>query len=620
MTIYPSTSLKDTDLQTVGIILNLTIPDPLLFVNRSSRELATLITFRLTSASGEVDGFDYTYGNEPHDWCAVSTPSLQTITCQIPANPYYSLTASETIVVTLSDTRQLYTNATSFWCRGERITLVQLKVSSTKIPAAAEFIKDGSVVAGGGAVIVGILTGASTMDIQAIALLLSSDCASSLDKQSTSLLRYFLSPFIDLGNVYIIIGNMCVILLLAALQGGLATFFRHSRHISRIDAWAAVRFPSLSFGVLALFYKGLCYGVFRALKSGSTAEVVVGIFGLLVAIAVPGCVCYAINNLFTAKFIQYTQFLSKPPTRRWLYPMGFWDPPAMRLAFGNVVGGMTAEREFFAVTPLIVSFCTTLVLCGLPFSCTVRLTLSTLVFVFAAAVTIIAQYGRSYGLTVLTFLGYLLLGALALVMLVAVNVVSTGLVYGKLAVAMLEILLVLFRVVYKLTLVFMEQKYWRKFQRPELEGLKQDDVNAANANPMLADILEDDDDFFGSLDVGTATVAQQKTPFPRRKRKLAIEVEEESLAEVERHTVDRERYPVGGTADVPRLGYPSHTTRPPTSNNVTTIPPVEDVCYRSDEPTSSSTTQSIFSSSSTRDTPDQLGDEEEEDSSDIGVL
>eukprot|EP00658_Telonema_sp_P-2_P031172 TRINITY_DN2338_c0_g2_i6.p1 TRINITY_DN2338_c0_g2~~TRINITY_DN2338_c0_g2_i6.p1 ORF type:complete len:622 (-),score=134.75 TRINITY_DN2338_c0_g2_i6:671-2536(-) len=454
-------------------------------------ELASLIVFELAEPSGEVDGFKTRFGTGPHYWCEMV--GTQRINCMIPQDSGYKLLAKETITATILDTQSLYTNWTADQCTGQRVVMFREVIEPSTSLAAVEIAQSLAVVSGSGAIVVGALVGAAALDLQAIGVLFQSECSSTLDTRTGSPIKYFISPFYDTGVAGIIFGNLAFMILLSGVQFIVAQVIQRKRGIARVDAWAAVRFPSLSYGVVQLFYMGICVGTFMGLGSAEMGDVVVGVIGLVFSVAIPSLVVFVIYRVPEARFIQYTQFLSKKAYHRWLFPVGYWTPAAVSQSYRRLFGNMNRDRKYFCIMPMVVSFLASLAMFGLSsINCEVRLGMAAGVFFLAAAVTVISQFGRSICLTMLTFASYCMLGILAVLMMKSYSNPSQSLVSAKLAVCILQIMLVILIAAYQISTKVFEHKYWRKNRLTDLEAIEQDDMERMASRPMIEESPDTD--------------------------------------------------------------------------------------------------------------------------------
>ena len=486
MAISPLGQLHDLDFRQSGITINATAQGYATFNPLTAAELSRIVVFGVAAYSGEANGFEVRYGSGHHEWCNVA--GTQRINCLIPPDTDYSLMAEETIVVTILNSQDLYTNWTANDCTGERMELFRGLVLASEVPAAVQVAQTMAVVSGSGAYVLGALVGAAAIDLQAIGILFQSNCASTLDHQASSPIKYFISPFYDTGVAGIVLGNFAIISVLSVAHALTAEVVLRQRGISRLDGWAALRFPSLSYGIVQLFYLGITVGTFSGLSSSLPGEVAVGVVGLVLSAIVPAVVLLGVHRLKEARFVLYTQFLSKQPYHRWLFPAGYWTPPAVSQSYRRLIGNMNRDRQLFCVMPMVVSFLAALVMFGLTsLSCGVRLGMTAAVFFLAALTSLVSRFGRSLCLTILSSSSYCMLGMTSVLMLVSYASPTKALTNAKLAICILQIALAMLIGAYQLTIKVFEHKYWRNNRLTDFEALEQDDLDKMNQRPMLAD-------------------------------------------------------------------------------------------------------------------------------------
>jgi hypothetical protein len=437
-----------------------------------------MIVFKLESYTGEVNGFEARFGSGPHYWCEMA--GTQRINCMIPQDSGYKILAKETITATIMDTHALYTNDTADQCSGGALVMFYEVIHPTSDMLAIEVAQVLGVAGGVGALVIGGFVGAAALDLQAIGVIFQSGCASAVDNRAGFPIKYFISPFYDTGVAGIVFGNLAFILVISGVHLTVSEIIQRKRGIARRDAWATTRFPSLSYGVIQLFYMGVCVGTFMGLGSKAAGDIVVGIIGVFFTIGIPSLVIFVIYRVPEATFIYYAQFMSKRAYHAWLFPVGYWTPAAVSQSYRRIFGNMNRNRKYFCIMPMVVSFLTTMIMFGMTsVVCEVRLGMTAGVFFTAAVVSALSRFGRSGCMTALSFVSYALLGVLTVLMAKSFSSPSDEVVVAKLAICILQLILVLAIIAYQLTVKIFEHKYWRKNRQTDLAAAEYDIENEA---------------------------------------------------------------------------------------------------------------------------------------------
>eukprot|EP00388_Colpodella_angusta_P018315 GDKJ01045551.1.p1 GENE.GDKJ01045551.1~~GDKJ01045551.1.p1 ORF type:complete len:453 (-),score=-13.06 GDKJ01045551.1:365-1597(-) len=315
---------------------------------------------------------------------------------------------------------------------------------------------------------------------------MNSQCSSHNDRQRTSVLLYFVSPFVDLGNTWVILGNTAIFVFVGVFQALLASYFVKSRRVKWVDACAACRFPSISYAIAGFLYIGIARSTFAVFNLHETMVEVVGLFGLVVLIAVPVFCLHLIRTVFVGKWVPYTQFYSKPTARRWLYPDGYWYPPEQRKPFDGMFLFCRVGRLYAAPYNLVVIILASMFLMafGDAIPCYERFIVVAVIFFVAAAWIAIVRPHRRILSAALEVISYLLLGILCVLKATLINDpgndsaldVDSGIGY-------LFIVVVLVRVVSDIVYIVLETRYWMKFQLPEAD----EDVEKEGKDRALLD-------------------------------------------------------------------------------------------------------------------------------------
>ena len=358
-------------------------------------------------------------------------------------------------------------------------------------------------VAGTVSVLASLFGGASPMDIQLITLLSQSECMGAIDRKSTSILRYFISPLYDFGFAAIGFGNLAAALAFAGAQFALARYLQSDRRIREIDSWAATRFPSYSYACAQLVFVGICFGSISMIAGGAIADgeedggaasYVLGTAGTLTSLAIIGGIGYFALFVVTGKFIQYTQFLSRPCYYRWIYPLGFWEAPAQRLAYGYFINRYRdGERlRLFSALSFTVAFIVALLML-IPMPCEVRFSLAGFVFLTAGILHAALRPARLPFTNVLNVASQLLSALLAFLGASQIVHPTVEMMNAKLAIVLLQILVVGVGSVASLAISIFERVRWSKFRDQKTDEFADDDKLLAQ-KPMagIDDIFDID--------------------------------------------------------------------------------------------------------------------------------
>ena len=368
----------------------------------------------------------------------------------------------------------------------------------SELAAAVDAI---GAVAGSVSVLAALVGGLSMMDAQLMIMLAQSECMGDIDHRGTSLLRYFISPVTAEGPAAEAFFNLALIVVFAGLQRLLARHFEASRRIKEIDSWAAVRFPNYSFIVAQLFFVGLCDGSLSMLSGAApvaggdgeeAVSYVLGVLGLLACLCVIAAVSFFSFSVVTGgKFIQYTQFLSRPWYARWLYPLGFWESPARRLAHGHMLSAYREGRRIrlFSAAGFVSTFITALIMKIGAIPCATRFWIVGAIYSALAILYVALRPSRHPANSAFAATGQALLAFLAFIAAVQISDPTVEMMNAKLALVLLQILLVIVRSCFSITLRVLEQTRWRKFREQNTEGFADDEELVSRKSQAEAALL-----------------------------------------------------------------------------------------------------------------------------------
>eukprot|EP00658_Telonema_sp_P-2_P084657 TRINITY_DN9459_c0_g3_i4.p1 TRINITY_DN9459_c0_g3~~TRINITY_DN9459_c0_g3_i4.p1 ORF type:complete len:621 (+),score=155.58 TRINITY_DN9459_c0_g3_i4:134-1996(+) len=473
------------------------------------------ITSSDNAATRDPSGFTGVFGPEVTVNCTANPP--RGLQCRMPSSDLYEPASEETLEASVH-IRDLSGAST---CLGENILrvvfVVQPDSASSSAMAAVAVDVVGAVATSSGTIL-GILGGASVLDIHTLVLLMDSPCASLLDHKRVNYMMYIVSPFFAIGYEAVVLGNMGIVGLVTVIQVGIASFFRNSRSIPWLSACAAVYFPSLALKVAELAYVGIVIASFSLLRAHEGAlGVVVGVIGLAYVVGVPASVVATIHFKVNARMVQYTQFLSRPFLQRLMLPYGFWTPEAMERAYGRHIGSfLPGFRMYLSAYPMVVAGVVAIFTHLLPdtVSCFIRFVLTSAAFFAAALFLVVTRPHRIHLATAFAATLFVLLGIMAAVMAVAYRTPSATLEAAKLIICGILVFVIVLRVVFDGITTYLEWRTWRHFREQNRQAMSDEGV-VGSANDRTA--FEYDLDGLVDLASGSAAATAPKS----KKRKAA---------------------------------------------------------------------------------------------------
>ncbi|ORC89316.1 dispersed gene family protein 1 (DGF-1) [Trypanosoma theileri] len=339
-------------------------------------------------------------------------------------------TSTETLTptMTLTSTRTLTQTSTETLTSTLTLTIPTPTVTLTlEVPFVAEQSEVNSefaVFAGIAAALltVGLFVAGglgSILDIQTLGAFALMSCAPDYVRDSSVALPYFLSVFASLGPLWMVVGNALIALVFGCVHYGLTVVFERWRGVDTISAWAAMRFPSLTYLVAYLMHLGIFVGSISmlAMPDAHPQHYVIGVIGALYGVAFPVATYYFIAHYTDASFTKYWKFSKKPVYVRWLYPVGYWCPPAQVQMFGSMFTNMKGSYAYWCVFRLVVLCVVGLITavqppvdkCHIPYFCMAA------VLFAGAAVLGFMNMMRSAFLTVMYTVSFVLLAVLCLI-------------------------------------------------------------------------------------------------------------------------------------------------------------------------------------------------------------
>ena len=371
-----------------------------------------------------------------------------------------------------------------------------------------------------GAVALTLISGGSGagIDAQALAVFSLMSCASSVEAKQSGPLRYFLSPFADVGLFAMLGGNFGIIAFFSGLQMLLAKNLRMKRRIDVFSSFAAVRFPKYSFIIASFLQQGIAFSSFvmiaRSVRHGvDPLEIAIGTLGSLYVVAFPIAVRQGISVFARVTFVKYWQFKKKSPFVRWLYPLGYWQPLPQRQVFGSMFCNMKGKYIFWGTFQMNVLVIVTAISAVTPprDMCHVQYLCMAGVLFAAALIAGVLDPMRSPLQTVLAVCSLSCLGTIMVVN--AVNVIqpssttSSAITY----LSLVQVFIMLVTLSYNTIIFYAESKIWSTMNAPrrdDLEDVLDIDLEGGAQEDDLTKILrqlmneDEDENENGSITVG----------------------------------------------------------------------------------------------------------------------
>lgn len=316
---------------------------------------------------------------------------------------------------------------------------------------------------------------AAAGDAQTLAVLGSLSCAPPSEKKQTSSLRYMLSPFVDLGYQFMLLGNLGLVALVILVQCITMRLLLSigSKKRSLIEVAAMVQFPTFPYTVTYFLYQGTVFASFNlAVKDSSNpGSVVLGICGIVLTALLPVCSTY----YFFVHLHDRILFLSYNFTDvRWFHvpflPCGYWDSndingikAEFRRRFGRMLGSFrSAECAKYHVYPLVSIFVFNLAASLLSLaSCDALYISLMLVMLASVAFVVFLRPHRSMFLNASSAAGYIVLFLVCVLQYAASrDVASDHLPIASAAVSMLQLVVIVSRSAYDIALMILHSR-WR---------------------------------------------------------------------------------------------------------------------------------------------------------------
>ncbi|EAN98278.1 dispersed gene family protein 1 (DGF-1) [Trypanosoma cruzi] len=403
-------------------------------------------------------------------WVRNATNPSTVLELAVPVHRGYFIAADETIFIRCDAA------AVSGGCKG--VLLGSFTIRSNTLPAAASALSAVTGVVAGAAAVAVVVTGglASILEMQALGVFARMSCTSAQERASTVALPYFLSVFAGLDPLWMVVGNALLAAVFGCVHCGVTAAFQRWRGVDAASAWAAMRFPSLTYVVAHAMHLGIFFGsVFAlALPGARVQHRVIGVVGVLYGVAFPAGVCYFIARHTGASFTKYWQFSRKPLHERLLYPVGYWHPAAQQRMYGGMLTNMRGSYVYWCVFQLSVLCVVGLIAAVHPPAegCHVQYFCMAAVLLAGAGVVAFTNMMRSAFLTVTHTASFVLLAALCLVSAANHLAPSDGGARTYVAIVLLLTTVLLAITVYSTVVWYAEDRHWQELREPQRGGLE----------------------------------------------------------------------------------------------------------------------------------------------------
>ncbi|PBJ79590.1 dispersed gene family protein 1 (DGF-1) [Trypanosoma cruzi cruzi] len=488
--------------------LMVALPPP--FRWASDPQLGTHLSFVLVSAA-QPRGFGGPWGAMLSNatWVRNATNPFTVLELAVPVHRGYFITADETIVIRCDAV------AVFGGCKG--VLLGSFTIRSNTLPAAASALSAITGVVAGATAVAVVVTGGlgSILEMQALGVFARMSCALAQERASTVALPYFLSVFAALDPLWMVVGNALLAAVFGCVHYGVTAVFQRWRGVDAASAWAAMRFPSLTYVVAHAMHLGIFFGSVLALAmpGARVQHRVIGVVGVLYGVAFPAGVCYLIARQMGASFTKYWQFSRKPLHERPLYPVGYWHPAAQQRMYGGMLTNMRGSHVYCCVFQLSVLCVVGLIAAVHPpvGGCHVQCFCMAAVLLAGAGVVAFTNMMRSAFLTVMRTASFVLLAALCLVSAANHLAPSDGGARAYAAIVLLLTTVLLAATVYSVVVWYAEDRHWQELREPRRGGLE----------ALLRDDEESDEKMQKPYDVtsslyasGTTVASSYRPPAP----------------------------------------------------------------------------------------------------------
>ncbi|RNC45778.1 dispersed gene family protein 1 (DGF-1) [Trypanosoma cruzi] len=453
----------------VPTLLMVALPPPFRWAR--DPQLGTHLSF-VPVSTAQPSGFGGPWGAMLSNatWVRNATNPSTVLELAVPLHRGYFIAADETIVIRCDAV------AVSGGCKG--VLLGSFTIRSNTLPAAASALSAITGVVAGATAVVVVVTGGlgSILEMQAVGVLARMSCASAQERASIVALPYLLSVFAALDPLWMVVGNALLAAMFGCVHCGVTVAFQRWRGVGAASAWAAMRFPSLTYVVAHAMHLGIFFGSVLALAmpDARVQHRVIGVVGVLYGVAFPAGVCYFIARHTGASFTKYWQFSGKPLHERLLYPVGYWHPAAQQRMYGGMLTNMRGSHVYWCVFQLSVLCVVCLIAAVHPpvGGCHVQYFCMAAVLLAGAGVVAFTNMMRSAFLTVMHTASLVLLAALCVVSAANHLAPSDGGARAYVVMVLLLTTVLLAVTVYSMVVWYAEDRYWQELREPRRGGLE----------------------------------------------------------------------------------------------------------------------------------------------------
>ncbi|RNC34527.1 dispersed gene family protein 1 (DGF-1), partial [Trypanosoma cruzi] len=466
-------------------------------------------------------------------WERNATNPSTVLELAVPVHRGYFIGADETIVIRCDAV------AVFGGCKG--VLLGSFTIASNTPPAVASALSAITGVVAGATAVAVVVTGGlgSILEMQALGVFARMSCASAQERASTVALPYFLSVFAALDPLWMVVGNALLAAVFGCVHYGVTAAFQRWRGVDAASAWAAMRFPNLTYVVAHAMHLGIFFGsVFALAMPGARVQhYVIGVFGVLYGVAFPAGACYLIARHTGASFAKYWQFSRKPLHERLLYPVGYWNPAAQQRMYGSMLTNMKGSYVYWCVFQLSVLCVVGLIAAVHPpaGSCHVLYFCMAAVLLAGAGVVAFTNMMRSAFLTVMRTASFVLLAVLCVVSAANHLAPSDGGARAYAALLMLLTALLLAVAVYCAAVWYVEDRHWQELREPQRGGL---DALLRDDEESDEELRKHHDRTSSSYASGTASASSYRPPVPPRRERIIVGDERNP------DTIDRQPQPL----------------------------------------------------------------------------
>ncbi|PWV08769.1 dispersed gene family protein 1 (DGF-1) [Trypanosoma cruzi] len=492
----------------VPTLLMVALPPP--FRWACDPQLGTHLSF-VPVSTAQPSGFGGPWGAMLRNatWVRNATNPSTVLELAVPVHRGYFIAADETIVIRCDAA------AVSGGCKG--VLLGSFTIRFDTLPAAASVLSAITGVVACATAVAVVVTGGlgSILEMQALGVFARMPCASAQERASTVALPYFLSVFAALDPLWMVVGNALLAAVFGCVHCGVTAAFQRWRGVDAASAWAAMRFPSLTYVVAHAMHPGIFFGsvLSLAMPGARVQHRVIGVVGVLYGAAFPAGVCYLIARHTGASFERYWQFSRKPLHERLLYPVGYWHPAAQQRMYGGMLTNMRGSHVYWCVFQLSV-LCVVCLIAAVHSpvgGCHVQYFCMAAVLLAGAGMVAFMNMMRSAFLTAMRTASFVLLAALCVVSAANHLAPSDGGARAYAAIVLLLTAVLLAVTVYSVVVWYMEDRHWQELREPQrggLEALLRDDEESDEETPKPHEMAS------SSYASGTTVASSYQPPAP----------------------------------------------------------------------------------------------------------